>query len=380
MEDIQTLIEKVKTDIQDEKSDEEILQSLMPFFGKDSQTDGEVAELLATIPHVKIAKLLQRMLEVSGDKKVRKVIKRSLYRLKSRGIAVEEIPPDKGKPILRPLQAEPAEGFGSAIDFLGQRLMLLVIPHAGRGLTVIQGIVSDIHGLVDFSGEEMARKGFKDFFKEIKKKSLFPIVEMEPSCVGFLLAQAYSLTLEKGRTPPQDYPRLKSEIEKMKKEYEKPLIYSYIQMDEIVEEERILRRAGDLLKADLFSTWRIEEDQIRPYADAVWEAEESKIVLNQIQKEARFQEIYQRALSELFPDEKRFLYKRRLEEMAYVLFKLGRQEEAKVSLSAAIDLEKPLNPIQPNPFLFQLVIKSIFTLLVEAYEKKAKEPSLIVKP
>jgi hypothetical protein len=45
-----------------------------------------------------------------------------------------------------------------------------------------------------------------------------------------------------------------------------------------------------------------------------------------------------------------------------------------------MDLEKPLNPIQPNPFLFQLVVKSIFSLLAEAHEKKAKEVSLIVKP
>jgi hypothetical protein len=85
-------------------------------------------------------------------------------------------------------------------------------------------------------------------------------------------------------------------------------------------------------------------------------------------------------LSELFTRERRFLYQRRLEEMAYALFKLGRQEEARVALAVAIDLEKPVNPIQPNPFLFQLVIKSIFTLLAEAYEKKVKEPSLIVKP
>ena len=66
--------------------------------------------------------------------------------------------------------------------------------------------------------------------------------------------------------------------------------------------------------------------------------------------------------------------------MAYVLLKLGRDEEAKISLSAAMDLEKPLNPIQPNPFLFQLVVKSIFSLFAEAHETKAKEVSLIVKP
>jgi hypothetical protein len=45
-----------------------------------------------------------------------------------------------------------------------------------------------------------------------------------------------------------------------------------------------------------------------------------------------------------------------------------------------MDLRKPLNSIQPNPFLFQLVIKSIFSLLAEAYEKKSKEVSLIAKP
>ena len=66
--------------------------------------------------------------------------------------------------------------------------------------------------------------------------------------------------------------------------------------------------------------------------------------------------------------------------MSYVLLKLNREEEAKISLSVAMDLEKDLNPIQPNPFLFQLVIKSIFSLLSEAYEKKSKEISLIAKP
>jgi hypothetical protein len=59
---------------------------------------------------------------------------------------------------------------------------------------------------------------------------------------------------------------------------------------------------------------------------------------------------------------------------------LGKGEEARISVAVAIDLEKPVNPIQPNPFLFQLVVRSIFTLLKESYEQKSREPSLIVKP
>ena len=380
MEDFQTLIENVKAGIREGKSDQEIFQSLFPLFGRDPEIDKQLVELLTTIPHVKVASLLQRMLDASKEKKVRKIVKRSLYRLRSKGIAVEEGSLDKGRSILRPLEAEPPKGFGGGFDFLGQRFLLLVIPHTGRGWAVMQGLISDTEGFVDFSGEEMTRKGFRAFFEEIQGKSPFPLVELDPPYVGFLFDQAYQLTLEKKGGLPQDYLRAKTEIERIKKEYERPLIHSYLQVDETVAEDRFLRRGGDLLKVDLFQGWRIEQDQIQRYADEVWEAEESKIVLNQTQKEARFQGIYQKALSELFAGDRRQLYRRRLEEMAYVLFKLGKEEEARISLAVAIDLERPVNPIQPNPFLFQLVVKSIVTLLAEAYEKKAKEPSLIVKP
>jgi hypothetical protein len=380
MEDIQTIVEKVKMDLQDGKSEEEIFQTTLHFFGRDPEIDRHIVELLAAIPQVRIANALHQMLRISKKKEVRKLIKRSLYRLRSKGIAVEEVPAEKKNSVLRPLHTESPKGFGGGFDFLGQRFLILVIPRLGRGWTVMHGITSDTQGLIDFSGEEMMRKGFRVFFDEIQEKSPFPLIEMEASYVGFLFFQAFHLTLEKERALPQDYLGLKYEIESIKKNYEKPLIYSFLQADEIAGDDRILRRGGELLKADVISSWRIEEDQIRPYADEVWEAEESKIVLSQPQKEARFQGIYQKALSELFTSERRILYQQRLEEMAYIFFKLGREEEAKVSLAVAIDLAKPASPLQPNPFLFQLVIKSIFTLLREAYEKRVKEPSLIVKP
>jgi hypothetical protein len=380
MENIQALLEQIKADISNGKSVEEVFQSLLPLLEKDPQTVGKLAELLVAIPDKMIGNLLHRMFDVTQDKKVRKTIKRSLFRLKSRGIVVEEILFDKERPVLRPFQADPKEGFASGIDFLGNRLLWLVIPHPGRGLTVMHGIVSDREGIIDFSQDEMTRKGFRSFFEEVQEKNLFPFVKMEPSYVAFLFTQAYPLHLDKKINAPQGYLHAKSEIDSIKKDYVKPLIYSHLQTDEIAADDRILRKGGDLLKADLFYSWRIEEDHIRPYADEVWEAEQSKIVLNQAQKEVRFQGIYQKALTELFSGERKFLYQRRLEEMAYVLLKLGRDEEAKISLSVAMDLEKPLNPIQPNPFLFQLVVKSIFTLLAEAYEKKSKEVSLIMKP
>ena len=252
------------------------------------------------------------------EKKVQKIIKRSLYRLKSKGIAAEEVLAEKRSSILRPLQTESPKGFGGGFDFLGQRFLCWSFLTSGRGWTVMQGVISDMEGLIDFSGEEMTRKGFRGFFEEIQEKSPFPLVEMESSYVGFLFFQAYQLSLKKRRALPQDYPHLKNEIEGVKKDYERPLIYSFLQADEVAGDERILGRGGELLKADVINTWRIGEEEIRPYADEVWEAEESKIVLTQTQKEARFQGVYQKALSDLFANERRFLYQRRLEEMAYI--------------------------------------------------------------
>ena len=380
MEDIETLIGQIKSDLADGKSEEEILQYLRPLLEKDPEAGARLAERMVDIADQMTGRLLRRMFEVTLDKKVRKVIKRSLYRLKSKGIVVGEILSDKEKPVLRPIQAEPKEGFASGIDSLGQRLLWLIIPHAGKGLTVMHGIISDQDGIVDFSRDEMTRKGFRSFFEEVQEKNPFPFVDMEPSYVAFLFTQAYQLNLAKKGSPPQDYLRAKSEIQGVKKDYARPMIYSHLQAEEVAVDDRMLKKGADLLKTDAYASWGIEEEQIRPYADEVWEAEESKIVLNQGQKEARFQTIYLKALTDLFPEEKKFLYQRRLEEMAYVLHKLGKDEEAQISLAVAMDLEKPLNPIQPNPFLFQLVIKSIFGLLAEAYEKKSKEISLIAKP
>ncbi len=380
MEEIHPLIEKIQSDIQEGKTGEEIAEILTPVLENDPERASLVVEALAKIVHLEVARTLQHLLLVQGEKKIRKIIRKSLYRLKSKGIAVEGMPTEKESPVFRPLQTEPSMGFVGPFDFVGRRFLMLVIPHTGHGLTVMQGIIGDTEGLVDFSGGEMTRKRFKMFFEEIQKRSPFPLVETDPGYAGFLFAQAHRLTLDLGKTPPPDYLHLRSKAEGMKKEYGSPLIYSHIQEEEIGGDERVLSRGGDLLKADVFTAWRMGEEEIRPYADEIWEAEESKLVLNQAQKEARFQEIYQRALSDLFPEEKRSLYQKRMEEMAYILFKWRREEEARIALAVALDLKKPARLLQPNPFLFQLVVRSIFELLSEAYERKAKDFSLIKRP
>jgi hypothetical protein len=380
MNDSQILVEKIRKAVQEGGSAAEIYKSIIPEFGKDPQRDESVAHLLGDIPHGEIGALLGILLEASHEKRVRKALKRSIYRLRSRGVPIQEGPPEPGRSVLRRVEASPGSGLASAIDYLGNRLLFLGLAHPGHGWMVMQGVVSDMEGFIEFSAREMSRKAFRSALKEVRETTSLPVVEMEADYVAFLFAKAHRLTVEKKRTPPADYLRVRNEVERGKKAYDRALIYEEIPKEQIAGDEWLLERSGDLPKSDLFLSWRIEEDRIEPYADLVRDTRESKIVLHQSQKEFRVQDIYVNALSDLFPEERRLVLKERLEEMAYVLLRLARQDEARAAVAAAVDLEKPLNPIRPNPFLFQWVIKSIYTRLAEVKEKGEKEPSFIVKP
>ena len=99
------------------------------------------------------------------------------------------------------------------------------------------------------------------------------------------------------------------------------------------------------------------------------------------QKDVRINSIYMKALHEIFPEHKRLIWKKRLEEMAYVLLRAGRDKEARLALSAALDLQKPFSSIEPNPFVWNLLLKSIYVVIGrEREEMEEKEMSSLIIP
>ena len=114
---------------------------------------------------------------------------------------------------------------------------------------------------------------------------------------------------------------------------------------------------------------------------SVIEAEKSHIVLTPQQKDARLSSLYREALEGLFPEEQRLLWKRRLEEVAYILWKQGHEKEACRAVRAAIDLTTPFSPIDPNPFCWNLLLKSLYGLLeTERGEREQEEKSSLIIP
>ncbi len=379
---IQTIIDRISLYQRQEEDPQRSLEFISQFLGKSDELDVAIAEGLARIPSRATAMILMEMKASCRTKPLLKAIKKSLYRLKQKGLSIEDRDErERSTPVIRPLPSGQPQGFMSGIDYLGNRLIILALPRIPRGLQTLEALVSDIEGLLNFHRDEMTKKAFHTFLRNLREKVKFPIVEIPPAYARFLLEEAYSLTEKMEKTPPQDFLTAKRGISDIENGITGPLIYQLLDQDEIKGNDRFLADSKNLLAMEGIINWVLEPEDVEPYVRAVREAEESRIALNPTQKEEWLQGIYLRALGELFPGERRLLYKRRLEEMAYILFKLDRSDEAKRCLAAALDLEKEINSLNPNPFLLQLVITSIYSVMAAERERKAeKEPSLIMRP
>jgi len=379
---VQTIIDRIGLYQRQEEDPQRSFEFVSQFLGKSEELDAAIAEGLARIPSTASGMILVQMKASCRSKPLLKTIKKSLYRLKQKGISIEDTGErERSAPVIRPLPSGQPEGFVSGIDYLGNRLVILAIPRIPRGLHVLQALVSDIEGLVNFHRDEMTRRAFGAFLGNLRERVVrLPIVEIPPAYGRFLLEEAYALTEKREKTPPQDYLMAKGEISDIEDGIQGPLIYQFLDRDEIKGNDRFLADSKDLLGKEDIVNWVLEPEEVEPYVRTVREAEESQIAVNPTQKEEWLQGIYQRALGELFPAEQAPLYKRRLEEMAYVLFKLDRSDEAKRCLAAALDLENEISSFRPNPFLLQLVITSIYRVMAEKYREAEKEPSLIIRP
>lgn len=380
-EKVDHIVHEIETAQGQKAAPEEVLKIISTHLEQDPSLTIPLIEALARIPNPETAQLLTEIMDKAEEKQVIKSIKRTLYKLRQKGVKWEEKTPEE-KPILRPLKPDKPQGYLGSIDSTGSRIIVIARPIPLKGLLVVFSIVNDLEGIQQFNLKEFSKKGFQDFVKSSLSSVDFPIVDTPGAYCLHLLKEASSLSRGLSKPLPKGYHDVESEFGDITWDDTTPLVYQYLREDEIKEKPHLLKDSGNLHKIMPFSTWHLGGQEVEKYASSITEAQQSRIVLRPDQKEARLNSIYRDALEELFPEERRLLWKRRLEEIAYVFLKTGKEEEAKAALSAAVDLKNPFSPIDPNPFIWNLLLKSIHGLIEGDHKKKEKEKkaSLIITP
>ena len=362
------------------ESGEKTLSLFTELIGRSYGLDLEMSESLACLPVAGSASLLRQMALKTQDKTLDRTIKKSLYQLKKKGVVVEDERPKASPVFAGQSHAGVSEGYLSAIDSSGGRLIRLIQPKLPRGLYFFQVLTNDMEGIEDFIGSEATRKMVKEYLASVTEENSMPIVEADPSYCRLLIEESYARTIERGRALPEEYLKWRNRIGMPKNDTQRPLIYTYFKEEAVKEDDSLLERSETLFELPEFQNWFMQPDEIEPYTERLKAANESKLILSPIQKQERISTIYNNTVQELFSEERCLLYKRRMEEMAYVLYKLEKEDKAEVCLAAALALDNKEIPSARHPFLLGLIQRSISFTVREEDQKESETPSFIIKP
>ncbi|HWP23640.1 MAG TPA: hypothetical protein VNM15_05585 [Candidatus Binatia bacterium] len=378
-EEIRLGLDQIRSSgIQVDAPSPEIVPRLLEEFGKDKRKDLAIAFLLGRVGDPVSAAALIELEPRARDKDVRKEMRRSLFKLSQRGIAVPERPAERTPPPV--IVAEPEiEASMSAVDGSGGRLVWIAKPQPGLGLLVLQAVVSDREGLLRVGGGPMRRKALRRMAQEIAQKHAISMIPVPWEYADEVLYHAYEKAKAAGRAGLEAFPEIRSMINPVKPKAQEHPVYRRIGTRDLREGAwRELSRS--LLDEPELRFWILDEDWIRPHLSQIEEAKTSRLVLNPMQKEERLAAIVRDAVRACCTGETGAILARRLEDMALYFLQTGREPAARLALAVALQVREG----DPGPldiaFLTGLVQKSFAFHLSKEKQAGDAEPSLIVKP
>jgi hypothetical protein len=357
-----------------------LVQRLRDHLGKDPQVDLAVVFTLGKIAEPAAVEALLKIENEAHDKVLKKEIRRALFKLSQKGLAVPEARTSGSTGVTSLLKSgSDVEGYMSAVDGSGGRLLWIVKPQSGHGLQTIQAMVSDREGLLRLGGAQIRRKELRNMAREIKDKHGIEMISLPWEYADQMLYAGYEKAKAQGRSGFENFHELRAVIGAGKPKQQEHPIYRRLNADDVIggswrEQSRRLLEEPEL------RFWFLDEDWVRPYLSQLEEAKSSRLVLNQVQREERLAGIVRDAVKAFCAGEIGSMLERRMEDMALYFLQTGRDDAARLSLAMAIQIGAG----DPGPldisFLTGLVQKSFGFYLSQQKTREADEPSFIVKP
>ena len=314
------------------------------------------------------------------DKNLKKEIRRSLFKLAQKGLAIPQpanADVKKPPPLLK--ATDGTEAYMSAVDGSGGRLVWIVKPEPGHGLQLIQAMVNDREGLQQISGVQIRRKELRHMSQEIKAKHGVSMVLVPWEYADRILVEGYEQAKSQGRSGLENFYELRAMIATGKPKQEEHPIYDRLN-DTAVREGAWREQSRRLLHEPELKYWILDADWMQAFLSQLEEAQTSRLVLHPMQKEERMAGIVRDAVKTLCEGETGKVMRRRMEDMALYFKKTNREEPSRLALAIALQIKEG----DPGPldvsFLTGLVQKSFAFYLSQQKAKTEEEPSLIVKP
>jgi hypothetical protein len=358
----------------------DLVPQLKTQLGKGRETDLAVIFSLGKIFDPAAVEALAEIDRQTTDKDLKKEIKRSRFKLSQKGLVApqEEAADKKTAAIFE--RVSDVEAYMSAVDGGGGRLIWITKPQPNHGLQVIQAMLHDREGLLRFSGMHMRRKELRKMADEIKQQHGITMISIPWEFADQIVYEGYERAKVRGQSGLENFHEVRSIIATGKPKEQAHPIYRKLDADQAREGAwRELSRR--LLDEPELRYWILTDDWLQAILPQLEEAQTSRLVLNPLQKEERFNAIVREAVKTLCSGENGQAFKRRMEDMALYFLETNRTDAAKLALAVALQVGEADPGLLDVSFLTGLVQKSFaFFMSQEKAKQEEEQSSLIIKP
>jgi len=293
-------------------------------------------------------------------KDVQKAVKKILFKLKQKGVSVPGEASIEEPSILnfKPELGQPEASLGP-IDGAGSRPVFVAIPRMPAGFQVGIGIVNDEKGMVDFVFGDYSKKRMKEV-RDLFAQNFSILIETTIAHAATVLEETYTLNGPGSSADPlRHYRRLRPYIQDKVTLLDHHLIYDHIPSESLAGEVLTDTQIHNLFEHDIMAAWLFDLEKMETLVKDMDEAENSQILISEEQKANRIREIKEKAVDDLYTDAKRLLLKGRLEENAYIFFKMEEEALARACLLTAASLERKSSLAGANPFLMAMLERTL---------------------
>jgi hypothetical protein len=305
----------------------------------DPDGDAHLIAALGALSHPAIPPLLAALFGEARDKIRRKALKKTLHRLKTRGVAM---PPDllpKEQVSFGAPRPGAAKVFVSPIFGAGESYVILEGPPEILGGNFLVGRVSDQEGFKECVLLSLKRQQQAEVWGRFREQGLDQWFSPPPGYAVRLLEEAYT---HKAGSGAAQYGALREKIFRHWGGPEAaPDLNQELPAPSPGEMPRLLEHCRTLAMDPLFVAWLPGPEEIAPWLVKLEEVEDSPLVLSDQQKRIRTDGVQDEATRVLYPLETRGHWGRRLLTTAYYLHLTGREEDSRAIRAAAADLADP---------------------------------------
>jgi hypothetical protein len=348
---------------------------------RDPDWDAHLMAALGDLSHPAIPPLLAALFGEARDKVRRKALKKTLHRLKTRGVKVaDDLLPREAASFGTPRPGA-ATVFVSPIFGAGESYVILEGPPEVLGGNFLVARVSDREGFRECVLLSLKRRQEAEIWDRFRQQGLDQWFSPPPAYAVRLLEEAYA-----GRADAPGAAQYGALREKIFRHWgraaDAPDLEQLLPAPSPGEQARRLEQGRQLALDPMFHSFLPGPEEIVPWLAKLQEVQDSPLVLSDQQKQVRTDGVLDEAAQALYPPESRADWSRRLLTMAYYLHLSGREEDSRTAGAAAADLAAPEKSALAgeNPFLKSLVQYALRLAWEMQNPRKPAGPSGLVAP